>query len=235
MVRKAASIDSQNGSMSSKENCCTGQAREPCHDPGTAQADGRRRNRERLKDGIDRQQLANNSNSDQPRHSNGEGVSADMRPKDRQRGTGQEERAQLEQVGAFQGTDVEFAEERCRTPGNPDEERAQNHAGAAPPAAKSDDQRKDGVEPQLVWQAPERLVDRRPHGIRESAGYELGHAPHEHQEIVRYIIGVQPEMGIVAVPEKGRGRGHNEHEGEIGKYAQEPRAHEPSPAARFLK
>src|SRR4029077_1744448 len=84
-------------------------------------------------------------------------------------------------------------------------------------------------------QAPERLVERRPHRIRECAGDELGHSPHEHQEIVDHIFGVRPEMAEVAVPEKGHRRSQDEHEGKVWEYAQDPRRHEAGPTRRFLQ
>jgi hypothetical protein len=132
-------------------------------------------------------------------------------------------------------TDFEFTEDRCRTPGDAKEESAQNDAGAYPSPAQEEHQCKYGVEPKLVWKAPERLVDRWSHSIREYAGYDVRHATQKHQKIFSDIFGVRPEMGIVAVPEKGHCRSRNEHEGKIWKYSEEPGRDETGPTRRFLQ
>src|SRR5262245_41195129 len=96
-------------------------------------------------------------------------------------------------------------------------------------------QRKHGIEPKLVGQCPERLIDRGSQRIGEYIGDDLCYAPQKQQEIVDDIGNVRPELVVVAVPEKSRDRGHDEHEREVRKNAQESRADEACPARRILQ
>ncbi len=147
--------------------------REPCHGLGAAETYCRGGNCERLKDRIDRYQIANESNPYQPRGSNREGVPSDVRPEDGEHGARQEEGTQPEEVEVVQGADLELTENRCCTPSDAEDESAHNDARAAPSTAENEHQCKDRIEPKLVGQAPERLVDCRSHRIRKCAGNDL--------------------------------------------------------------
>jgi hypothetical protein len=204
--------------------------RKPRHGLGAAETDDGPGKCQRMKDGIDRQQIANDKSPHQSHGADRESVPSDNTPKDRQHGARQEVRAQSDEIETVQRTEVEPADQGRGTPDHAQEKSAHNDTDAAPSGAKDEDQRKHGIEPKLVRQGPERLIDRGARRIREYAGDDLCHAAHKQQEIVDYIGDVRPEIIVFAVPEKSHRRRHDERKRKVRKYSQDPRAHETNPA-----